>query len=244
WKSRHNEANGRPAELGTRVLHLRHAFHGRGGYTLSVTNTDPNKTARFPTFDWLRIDSPAQAFPVTDVSLADVRAAESRALAQAAIAFAEHPHDIACVLAEPIQCEGGDRHLRPEFLAALGTLAHEHDALFVLDEVQTGVGATGAAWCYARLGLAPDVVAFGKKVQVGGVMAGGRIDEVPDNVFRVRGRINSTWGGGLADMVRSTRMLEVIERDRLFDAAARAGERLRAGLVALAGRQPRLVGNA
>jgi len=244
WKSRHNEANGRPAELGTRVLHLRHAFHGRGGYTLSVTNTDPNKTARFPTFDWPRIDSPAQAFPVTEVSLADVRAAESRALAQAAIAFAEHPHDIACVLAEPIQCEGGDRHLRPEFLAALGALAHEHDALFVLDEVQTGVGATGAAWCYQRLGLAPDVVAFGKKAQVGGVMAGGRIDEVPDNVFQVPGRINSTWGGGLADMVRSTRILEVIERDRLFDAAKRAGERLLAGLIALAERQPRLVGNA
>ncbi|ADP80471.1 L-lysine 6-transaminase [Pseudofrankia inefficax] len=243
WKSRHNEAHGRPAELGTRVLHLRHAFHGRGGYTLSVTNTDPNKTERFPKFDWPRIDSPAQTFPVTEASLAAVVGAEDRALAQAAAAFAAHPHDIACVLAEPIQCEGGDRHLRPEFLAALGALAHENDALFVLDEVQTGVGTTGAAWCYQRLGLAPDVVAFGKKVQVGGVMAGGRLDEVADNVFRVPGRINSTWGGGLVDMVRSTRMLEVMERDRLFDAAARAGERLLAGLERLAGRHPRLVSN-
>ncbi|WP_397428778.1 L-lysine 6-transaminase [Pseudofrankia sp. BMG5.37] len=243
WKSRHNEAHGRPPELGTRVLHLRHAFHGRSGYTLSVTNTDPNKTARFPTFDWPRIDSPAQTFPVTAASLATVRAAERRALDQAEEAFARHSHDIACVLAEPIQCEGGDRHLRPEFLAALGELAHAHDALFVLDEVQTGVGATGAAWCYQRLGLRPDVVAFAKKAQVGGVMAGGRVDEVPDNVFRVPGRINSTWGGGLVDMVRSTRMLEVIERGRLFDAAARAGERLLAGLTALAAGHPRLLSN-
>jgi L-lysine 6-transaminase len=244
WKSRHNEAHGRPAALGTRVLHLRHAFHGRGGYTLSVTNTDPNKTARFPTFDWPRIDSPAQIFPVTDGSLAAVRSAEARALDQAAAAFVAHPHDIACVLVEPIQCEGGDRHLRPEFLAALGALAHEHDALFVVDEVQTGVGATGAPWCYQRLGLAPDVVAFGKKVQVGGVMAGGRLDEVPDNVFHLPGRISSTWGGGLVDMVRSTRMLEVMERDRLFDAAAVAGERLLAGLVDLAGRHQGLVRGA
>jgi L-lysine 6-transaminase len=244
WKCRHNEAAGRSPRLGTRVLHLRHAFHGRSGYTLSVTNTDPNKTARFPTFDWPRIDSPAMTFPVTAASLVAVRTAEERALAQAAAAFAEHPHDIACVLAEPIQCEGGDRHLRPEFLAALGELAHAHDALFVLDEVQTGVGATGAAWCYQRLGLTPDVVAFGKKVQVGGVMAGGRIDEISANVFQVPGRINSTWGGGLVDMVRSTRMLEVMERDRLFEAAARAGARLLAGLVELAARHPGLATNA
>lgn len=244
WKSRHNEAHGRPAELGTQVLHLRHAFHGRGGYTLSVTNTDPNKVARFPKFDWPRIDSPAQTFPVTAASLAKVRVAEENALSQAEAAFAAHPHDIACVLVEPIQCEGGDRHLRAEFLAALGALAHANDALFVVDEVQTGVGGTGAAWCYQRLGLRPDVVAFGKKAQVGGVMAGGRLDEVADNVFQVPGRINSTWGGGLVDMVRSTRMLEIMERDRLFDAAARAGERLLAGLVALAGRHPGLVGNA
>ncbi|MBL7498538.1 L-lysine 6-transaminase [Frankia sp. CNm7] len=244
WKSRHNEAAGRPPALGTRVLHLRHAFHGRGGYTLSVTNTDPVKTARFPTFDWPRVDSPAQAFPVTEASLAVVRAAEARALDQARAAFARYPHDIACFLAEPIQCEGGDRHLRPEFLAAMGELAHAHDALFVLDEVQTGVGATGAPWAYQRLGLTPDVVAFAKKAQVGGVMAGGRVDEVADNVFRVPGRINSTWGGGLVDMVRSTRLLEVMERDRLFEAAARGGERLLAGLVALAEACPGLVSNA
>jgi L-lysine 6-transaminase len=243
WKSRHNEAHGRSRELGTRVLHLRHAFHGRSGYTLSVTNTDPNKTDRFPTFDWPRIDSPAQTFPVTAAGLDAVRAAEARALAQAEAAFARHPHDIACVLAEPIQCEGGDRHLRPEFLAALGALAHAHDALFVLDEVQTGAGATGAAWCYQRLGLRPDVVAFAKKVQVGGVMAGGRVDEVPDNVFRVPGRINSTWGGGLVDMVRSTRLMEIMECDGLFAAAARAGDRLRAGLTALAAAHPRLLSN-
>jgi L-lysine 6-transaminase len=244
WKSRHNEAAGRSAELGRKVLHLRHAFHGRSGYTLSMTNTDPVKTARFPLFDWPRIDSPAQRFPVTPASVAQVRAAEARALAQAAAAFERYPHDIACFLAEPIQCEGGDRHLRPEFLAAMAELCRRHDALFVLDEVQTGVGATGSAWAYQQLGLAPDIVAFGKKVQVGGVMAGGRIDEVPRNVFRVPGRISSTWGGGLVDMVRSRRMLEVMAERRLFDAAAVLGAELLAGLVALAERYPRLASNA
>jgi L-lysine 6-transaminase len=244
WKSRHNEAAGRSGELGRRVLHLRHAFHGRGGYTLSVTNTDPVKTARFPAFDWPRIDSPAVTFPCTGANLTAVREAEARALAQAEAAFAGYPHDIACFLAEPIQSEGGDRHLRPEFLTAMAALCRRHDALFVLDEVQTGAGATGSAWAYQQLGLAPDVVAFGKKVQLGGVMAGRRVDEVADNVFRVPGRINSTWGGGLVDMVRSRRMMEIMESDGLFERAAVLGRGLLADLVDLAGRHPGLVSNA
>jgi L-lysine 6-transaminase len=230
WKRRHNALHGRPEHLGTKVLHLRKAFHGRSGYTLSLTNTDPRKTALFPTFDWPRIDVPAIRFPV---DLAAVEAAEARALRQAREAFAAHPHDIACFIAEPIQGEGGDNHMRAEFLQAVQALCHEHDALFVLDEVQTGGGMTGTAWAYQQLGLRPDVVAFGKKLQVCGIMAGGRVDEVPDNVFRVPSRINSTWGGGLTDMVRSRRYLEIIESDDLIERAAVLGKRLQDGLAAI-----------
>ncbi|ONH56222.1 L-lysine 6-transaminase [Frankia sp. CcI49] len=244
WKSRHNEAHGRPAELGRRVLHLRSAFHGRGGYTLSVTNTDPVKTARFPIFDWPRIDCPAMTFPCVGAALDAVVAAERRALAQAEDAFARHPHDIACFLAEPIQGEGGDNHLRGEFLRAMAALCERHDALFIVDEVQTGVGATGSAWAHTQLGLRPDIVVFGKKVQLGGLMAGRRVDEVPDNVFRVPGRISSTWGGGLVDMVRSRRMLEIMESERLFDRAATLGADLLAALTDVAERHPRLLRNA
>lgn len=243
WKSRRNEALGRPAALGTKVLHLTRAFHGRSGYTLSLTNTDPVKTERFPQFGWPRIEVPAVTFPLSE-HLAEVAAAEERALRQAEAAFRDHPHDIACFIAEPIQAEGGDNHMRPEFLQAMQRLCGEHDALFILDEVQTGVGLTGTAWAYQQLGLEPDIVAFGKKVQLGGIMAGRRVDEVRDNVFTVSGRINSTWGGGLADMVRSRRLLEVIERDRLFDQAASTGAWLLAELQELTGRFPGLASGA
>ncbi len=242
WKSRRNEAAGRPAELGTKVLHLTRAFHGRSGYTLSLTNTEPGKTARFPKFDWPRIDVPAVRFPL-QAHLAETEQAEARALAQARAAFEAHPHDIACFVAEPIQGEGGDNHMRPEFLRAMQALCHEHDALFVLDEVQTGVGLTGTAWAYQQLGLEPDVVAFAKKVQVGGVMAGRRVDEVADNVFAVSGRINSTWGGGLADMVRSRRILEIIEREGLIDNAAKVGNWFLGELKALGERHATVVSN-
>ncbi|WP_367319428.1 L-lysine 6-transaminase [Streptomyces sp. HUAS ZL42] len=222
WKSRRNEAAGRSPELGAKVLHLRRAFHGRSGYTLSLTNTEPNKTARFPKFDWPRIDVPAVRFPL-EHHLAEVEEAERRALEQARRAFEDNPHDVACFIAEPIQGEGGDNHMRPEFLQAMQALCHEYDALFVLDEVQTGVGITGTTWAYQQLGLEPDIVAFAKKVQLGGIMAGRRVDQVRDNVLRVSGRINSTWGGGLVDMVRARRILEIIERDGLVANAATMG---------------------
>src|SRR5215467_11368377 len=242
WKSRVNEAAGRAGGLGTKVLHLTRAFQDRSGYTLSLTNTEPGKTARFPKFDWPRIDVPAVTFPVA-AHLAEIERAEHRALAQAQAAFDQHPHDIACFIAEPIQGEGGDNHMRAEFLQAMQQLCHEHDALFVLDEVQTGVGLTGTAWAYQQLGLEPDIVAFAKKVQLGGIMAGRRVDQVPDNVFAVPGRINSTWGGGLADMVRSRRLLEIIDRDRLIEHAAQVGDWFLGELVALGERHADVASN-
>jgi L-lysine 6-transaminase len=220
WKSRLNESRGLDPDLGTRVLHLRGAFHGRSGYTLSLTNTDPNKVARFPKFDWPRIDTPHLR------PGADMAAVEAESLRQARAAFEASPHDIACFIAEPIQGEGGDRHIRPEFFAAMRELCDEFDALLILDEVQTGCGMTGTPWAYQQLGVRPDVVAFGKKTQVCGVMAGGRVDEVVGNVFTVSSRINSTWGGNLTDMVRARRILEVIESDDLLVHAAKAGRHL------------------
>lgn len=242
WKSRRNEAAGRPAGTALSVLHLRHAFHGRSGYTLSLTNTDPNKTARFPQFPWPRIDSPAARFPLAEFAAAN-DAADRAALDQARAAFTAAPHSIACFVCEPIQGEGGDNHLRPQFLQGMQQLCREFDALLVVDEVQSGCGLTGTAWAYQQLGIAPDVVAFGKKLQVCGVMAGRRVDEVPDNVFAVPGRINSTWGGNLTDMVRARRILEVIESDRLVEQAGQAGQHLLTGLQALAAGHPHLVTN-
>ncbi|WP_237571625.1 L-lysine 6-transaminase [Mycolicibacterium lacusdiani] len=235
WKSRLNESRGLDPQLGTKVLHLRGAFHGRSGYTLSLTNTDPNKVARFPKFDWPRIDAPV---PSPGADIADL---EAESLRQARAAFEANPHDVACFIAEPIQGEGGDRHIRAEFFAAMRDLCDEFDALLIFDEVQTGCGITGTAWAYQQLGVRPDVVAFGKKTQVCGVMAGGRVDEVADNVFAVSSRINSTWGGNLTDMVRARRILEVIEADDLFAHAADAGRHLLDRLTELADEFPTLV---
>ena len=238
WKSRFNESRGIDPALGTKVLHLQGAFHGRSGYTLSLTNTDPNKVARFPKFDWPRIDAPYLRSGLDDDGMAEL---EAESLRQARAAFEASPHDIACFIVEPIQGEGGDRHFRPEFFAAMRDLCDEFDALLIFDEVQTGCGMTGTAWAYQQLGVTPDVIAFGKKTQVCGVMAGRRVDDVADNVFAVSSRINSTWGGNLTDMVRARRILETIEGDGLLGRVTELGRHLLDRLHDVAAEFPGLV---
>lgn len=242
WKVRKNLGQGRPA-AGQQIMHFEHAFHGRSGYALSVTNTDPTKTDHFPKFDWPRLPCPAARFPLTGAHLEATIAAEAMALAAAERAFAEREHDVAAVLIEPIQAEGGDHHFRPELLQGLRRLCDEHEALLIFDEVQTGLGLTGTWWAYQQLGVVPDVLCFAKKMQVGGIFVSNRVHEVADNVFKKPSRINSTWGSSLADMVRCTHILEVMVNDDLLGNATRRGDELLAGLHALAARYPEHVDN-
>ncbi len=245
WKVRQNFRRGVREEKGHQILHFREAFHGRSGYTVSMTNTaDPRKHQYFAKFDWPRVSNPHLRFPVDAAERERVEKAEAASLAEIRRAFAERKDDVAAIVIEPIQAEGGDRHFRPEFLAALKSVAHEHDALLIFDEVQTGVGLTGRFWAHEALEVQPDLLAFGKKMQVCGMLAGGRLDEEPENVFKVSSRINSTWGGNLVDMVRCMRYLEIIEEDRLVEHAAKVGAHLKARLEALAAERPELLSNA
>ena len=227
WKAQKNRARGVDGGA-DQILHFREAFHGRSGYTLSVTNTEPLKVRDFPKFDWPRISNPKLRFPV-DAPAA--RETEERAIGEITAAFDRDPHGIAAILIEPIQCEGGDNHFRPEFLQALRRVADEREALLIFDEVQTGMGVTGSMWAFQQLGVTPDLVAFGKKSQVCGIMSTRRIDEVEKNVFHVSSRINSTWGGNLVDMVRCARYLEIMAEDRLIEQAARVGTAFKEALT-------------
>ncbi len=230
WKVQKNFQKGYRTEKGHKVLHLDKAFHGRSGYTLSLTNTEQNKIKYFPKFDWPRIHNPAIHFPLNENNLQQVIREEELALAQARQYFETNKDDIACILLEPIQGEGGDNHFRVEFHQALRDLADEYDALFIYDEVQTGVCLTGKFWAHEYY-VKPDILAFGKKAQVCGILAGRRIDEVETNCFKVPSRINSTWGGNLVDMARFQRILEVIEEDRLIENAKSTGAYLHQKLL-------------
>ncbi|WP_316830185.1 L-lysine 6-transaminase [Pedobacter aquatilis] len=236
WKVQKNFAKGYKEEKGFKVLHFEKAFHGRSGYTLSLTNTLPDKTKWYAKFDWPRVSIPEVKFPLQGETLDNAIRTEEMSLAQIKQAFIDNKDEICAIIIEPIQSEGGDNHLREEFLIRLKEIADENDAFLIYDEVQTGVGLTGKFWCHQHFSekARPDIIAFGKKMQVCGILAGKKVDEIETNVFKVPSRINSTWGGNLVDMVRSTQILQIVEEDNLCENATNIGNYLKDNLGHLA----------
>ena len=234
WKVRKNLAAGR-GERGTEIMHFQRAFHGRTGYTMSLTNTDARKTDYFAKFPWPRVPCPSIDFNLPKPErTADVVRKEKAAEVVMRRILDEKAIDVAAIIIETIQGEGGDNHFRPEWLRLLKRICDEYDLLLILDEVQCGFGTTGKMWCCEHFDVLPDLLVFGKKAQVCGVMAGPKLDEVADNVFRLPSRINSTWGGNLTDMVRCAHHLHIIEQEHLLENAAKTGAELVAGLNELA----------
>ncbi|HYK76258.1 MAG TPA: L-lysine 6-transaminase [Daejeonella sp.] len=236
WKVQRNFQKGYTKEKGHQVLHFEKAFHGRSGYTLSLTNTLPDKTKWFTKFDWPRVSVPAMKFPYTDENYEDLKHKEALSIAQIKQAFADNKDDICAIIIEPILSEGGDIHVRQEFLEQLRQICDENECFLIYDEVQTGVGLTGKFWCHEHFGenARPDILCFGKKMQVCGILVGKKVDEIETNVFHVPSRINSTWGGNLVDMVRSTKILQIIEEDNLVQNATLVGNYLQESLGKIA----------
>lgn len=227
WRTRLNHSRGIEKEAG-QVIHFKQAFHGRSGYTMSLTNTkDPRKYMYFPKFDWPRVTNPKMFFPVTEESTANTIELENQAKAEIEAAFDNHPNEVACIIVETIQGEGGDNFFRPEFLQYLRDICDEKEVLLVFDEVQCGMGITGKTWAWQQYDVVPDVMSFGKKAQVCGILANKeKLDQVENNVFQESSRINSTFGGNFIDMMRFKLILEVIEKDNLVENAKIMGDYL------------------
>lgn len=241
WKVRKNFLKGYKEEKGYQVIHFREAFHGRSGYTMSLTNTDPNKVKYFPKFNWPRITNPKITFPIEE-HLDEIIKLENQAIDEIKQAIKNNPDDIAVIIIEPIQGEGGDNFFRKEFFQQLRQIADENEILLMFDEVQTGFGLTGKFWA-SEYYVKPDIISFGKKAQVCGIMVSDRIDDIPDNCFKVSSRINSTWGADLTDMVRSKFILDVIQQENLVENAKRIGEYLKSELVKLQTEFSNLISN-
>src|SRR5437868_3871476 len=129
WKVRKNMATGR-GERGTQVLHFRHAFHGRSGYTMSLTNTDPRKTDLFAKFNWPRVSSPHIDFSLPEAEREkDVMRREKASEAEIRKVLAERGTDVCAIIIEPIQGEGGDNHFRAEWFRTLRAICDQNDVL-------------------------------------------------------------------------------------------------------------------
>jgi L-lysine 6-transaminase len=243
WKVKKNFKKGYKEEKGHQVIHFKQCFHGRSGYTMSLTNSDPIKTALYPKFNWPRITAPIVKFPMNENNLDEVIKLEKQAIDEIKKAIAGNKDDIACIITEAIQGEGGDNQFRKEFFEQLRTICDENEMLFIIDEIQTGVGMTGKWWAHEHY-VKPDIISFGKKSQVCGILVTDRIDDIENNVFHESSRLNSTWGGNIVDMVRFKKYLEVIQEENLVENARIVGDHLLDRLHGLADKYPKLVSNA
>ena len=225
---------------------------------MSLTDSpDPRKTMYFPQFDWPRVTNPKITFPINK-NLDSVVELENTAISEIKNAFYKNNDDIAGIIIEPIQGEGGDNHFRPDFFKKLKALSLENESLLIYDEVQTGVGITGKMWAHQSLcnedckscngkhceEREPDIISFGKKTQICGIFAGKRVDEIENNVFRESSRLNSTWGGNVVDMVRISLYLKIIEEENLVKNAETIGKHLLNKLLSLQEDFPHLVSNS
>jgi 4-aminobutyrate aminotransferase/(S)-3-amino-2-methylpropionate transaminase len=151
------------------ILSFKSAFHGRLFGSLSTTRSKPIHKLDIPAFDWPQAPFPACKYPL-DQNAEYNATEEARCLEEVERLITTYHNKPAAIIIEPIQSEGGDNHASPSFFRGLRALTQKHKVLFIVDEVQTGVGATGKFWAHEHWNLdsAPDMVTFSKKAQAAG----------------------------------------------------------------------------
>lgn len=231
--------NAQPGVNAFKIVSFEGGFHGRSLGALSLTRSKPIHKLDIPAFDWPMIPFPALRFPLADHA-AENRAAEARSLEALEAVFAVHSEDVAAVIVEPIQGEGGDRHASASFFRELRRRTSERGVALILDEVQTGGGATGTLWAHEAFGLSepPDIVTFSKKMQLGGYYC--RDEFAPAEPFRI-------FNTFLGDPLRGAQLeviLEIIEKGRLLENVKATGAWLLTALEDLAIRYPALLSGA
>jgi 4-aminobutyrate aminotransferase / (S)-3-amino-2-methylpropionate transaminase len=216
------------------VLSFTGAFHGRGLGPLSLTRSKWIHKLDFPAFPWPVAPFPELRYPL-DAHQADNEREEARVLGLVEEILEQRRETLAAVIVEPIQGEGGDRHASPAFFRRLRAMTATRGVALIVDEVQTGAGATGRFWAHEAWELPepPDAVTFSKKMQLGGFYH--RDDLLPAEPLRI-------FNTFLGDPFRAAELeviLEIVERDRLIEHTRATGEYLIAGLGELCARRPR-----
>lgn len=213
------------------ILSFSTAFHGRLFGSLSVTRSKPLHKLDIPAFPWPKSPFPQLKYPLEENVEANA-AEEKRCLDELSHTLATWPTPIDAVIVEPIQSEGGDNHASPAFFQGVRDITKKHGVLFIVDEVQTGVGATGKLWAHEHWNLTspPDLVTFSKKAQTAGYFYGN--DELrPKEAFR---QFN-TWCGDPAHVLISDKIFEFIAANNLVERTAEVGDYLYRGLEEIQG---------
>ncbi|VDK56990.1 unnamed protein product [Anisakis simplex] len=210
------------------VLSFKGAFHGRTLGALTMTRSKAIHKVDIPAFDWPAAEFPRYKYPL-EKNIQYNTEQDAMCLANVEELIAERKKakcDIAALIVEPIQSEGGDHHGSPQFFQGLRDITKKNGIVFIVDEVQTGGGGTGSYWAHESWNLSspPDMVCFSKKFMVGGYFYAEHL--------RVKEayRIYNTWMGEPTKLILLEKAVEVIERDNLLEQVRRVGKGLQSGL--------------
>ena len=237
FSSHENETvmkNQAPGSPDLAILSFQRAFHGRLFASALTTCLKPIHKLDMPSFNWPKAEFPAYKYPLTENADANEKE-DARCLAIVETLFKSWNVPIAALLVEPIQSEGGDNHALAAFFQGLRDITLKYGALLIVDEVQTGVAATGKMWAHEHFNLLPkpDMVTFSKKFQSAGYYYHND-DLIPNQPYR---QFN-TWCGDPARMILAGAIgHEVVEKD-LAQQATRVGDYLYGKLAKLSEKFP------
>lgn len=234
--------NAAPGSPNLSILSFKGAFHGRTLGVLSTTHSKYIHKIDIPAFDWPIAPFPQYKYPLEE-NVRENQAEDERCLAETEdliVKYNKKGINVAGIVSEPIQSEGGDNEASPEFFQRLQRLAKKHGAALLIDEVQTGGGPTGKMWCHEHFNLdsSPDIVTFSKKMQLGGYFHSDSFK--PSQPYRVF----NTWMGDPGKLLLLETILKVIKRDALLDNVARVGDKLKKGLLQAQKDYPALLNSA
>nr|CAH7737123.1 unnamed protein product [Callosobruchus chinensis] len=221
------------------LLSFHGAFHGRTFGTLATTHSKAIHKLDIPSFDWPIASFPKYKYPLEEHSREN-KEEDKRCLAEVEDLIHQYNKKgcpVAGIIIEPIQSEGGDNEASPEFFQALQKIAKKNGASLLIDEVQTGAGATGKMWCHEHFNLPspPDVVTFSKKMLTGGFY------HTLDLKVQQPYRVFNTWMGDPGKIFLVEAFLKVLKEQKLLNQVVKTGDKLKSGLLGFEKEFPHLL---
>lgn len=210
------------------LLSFMGAFHGRTMGCLATTHSKAIHKLDVPSLDWPIADFPSYKYPLNE-NERENRQEDDRCLAKVEDLINQwnkKDYPVAGIVIEPIQSEGGDNEASPYFFQKLQSISKKYGCGYLIDEVQTGCGATGKMWCheYFELPSPPDIVTFSKKMQIGGFF------HTKEFMVEQPLRIFNTWLGDPGKILILKGVMEVIHNNDLLNQVLKTGVVLEKGL--------------
>ncbi|XP_046448564.1 4-aminobutyrate aminotransferase, mitochondrial-like [Daphnia pulex] len=233
--------NRQPGSTPFTIMSFKGSFHGQTLGCLTTTHSRSIFKLDFPALDWPIASFPRYKYPLEEFA-EENKAEDRKCLAEVEEEFERFNKSgrfVAGVVIEPVQAEGGDVHASPEFFQELQRITKKNGAALIIDEVQTGGGATGKYWCHEHFNLPDpaDFVTFSKKMLTGGFYS------LPEFRPQQGLKIFNTWMGDPSKVLLLEKVVEVVKRDNLLNLAQESGKRLMDGLKDLSKRYPQHIKN-